>query len=363
MTMHVWVRLLVVVVSSLVVAEPSSAQVLGSIAGVVRDPSGAVLPGVSVEASSPALIEKVRSVATDGTGHYRIVNLPPGTYEVSFTLTGFNTVKREGIEVTPGFIVPLNAELKVGTVAETVTVAGESPIVDVQSAAQTRSLSAQVFKDVPTSGSWIQMTALVPAIRASTPDVGGILGDQTGANVFAHGSRDQDGVSMIDGLRIGNMYQSSNLTNMSLSPLLFDQVDVQLSGQMAETGTNGVIMNAIPKSGGNRFTGTLLVNGSGPGLQSGNITPRLVARGLTGASTSLKKLYDINGAFGGPLKRDRIWFYVTSRYFTNEFYLAGRYYPVDVTQVRRADDLSSQAYGGTYTYDNNGRVTLALSDK
>src|SRR5262249_39515394 len=319
--------------------------------------------GVSVEASSPALIEKVRSVVTDGTGQYRVVNLPPGTYEVSFSLIGFNTVKREGIEVTPGFTVPLNAELKVGTVSETVTVSGESPIVDVQSAAQTRSLSAQVFKEVPTSGSWIQMAALVPAIRASIQDVGGILGDQTGANVFAHGSRDQDGVSMIDGLRIGNMYQSSNLTNMSLSPLLFDQVDVQLSGQMAETGTNGVIMNAIPKAGGNRFTGTVLINGSGPGLQRGNITAGLAAGGCAVAGPSLKKLYDINGAFGGPLKRDRVWFYVTSRYFTNEFYLAGRYYPLDVTQVRRADDRARQAYGGTYTYDNNGRLTLAISNK
>src|SRR5262249_3865380 len=255
--------------------------------------------GVSVEASSPALIEKVRSVVTDGTGQYRVVNLPPGIYSVGFTLTGFSVVKREGIEVTPGFPVPLNAELKVGTVSETVTVSGESPIVDVQSAAQTRSLSAQVFKELPSSGSWIQMAALVPAIRASVQDVGGVLGDQTGANVVAHGSRDQDGVSMIDGLRIGNMYQSSNLTNMSLSPLFFEQVDVQLSGQMAETGTNGVIMNAIPKAGGNRFTGTLLINGSNPSWQSGNITQRLIDRGLTGASTTLKTLYDVNGAIGG----------------------------------------------------------------
>ena len=91
------------------------------------------------------------------------------------------------------------------------------------------------------------MAALVPAIRASNTDVGGVLGDQTGAQVSAHGSRAEDGVSMIDGLRIGNMYQSSNLTNMSLSPLLFDQVDIQLSGQTGETGTNGVIMNAIPQ--------------------------------------------------------------------------------------------------------------------
>ena len=194
-------------------------------------------------------------------------------------------------------------------------------------------------------------------------DVGGVLGDQTGAMVSAHGSRPADGVSMIDGLRIGNMYISSNLTNMSLSPLLFDQVDVQLSGQMAETGTNGVIMNAIPKAGGNSFSGTLLANGSGPSLQGDNVTDRLQARGLLGASTTLKKLYDINGAVGGPIKQDRAWFYVTSRYFTNEYYLAGRFYPTDVTAIQRANDPSQQAFAGTYTYDNNGRVTLAISEK
>src|SRR3989442_1408844 len=192
---------------------------------------------------------------------------------------------------------------------------------------------------------------------------GGILGDQTGAQVSAHGSRAEDGVSMLDGLRIGNMYQSSNLTNMSLSPLLFEQVDVQLAGQSGETGTNGVIMNAIPKSGGNTFSGSALANGSAPSLQGNNVTDRLQARGLSGASTTLKTLYDLNVAVGGPIKRDRLWFFSTPRYFTNEFYLAGRFFPVDVGAVRREDDRSRQAFGGTYTYDNNGRVTWALTSK
>ena len=178
------------------------------------------------------------------------------------------------------------------------------------------------------------MAALVPAVRASNTDVGGVLGDQTGAQVSAHGSRAGDGVSLIDGLRIGNMYIDSNLTNMSLSPLLFDQVDVSLSGQMGETGTNGVIMNAIPKAGGNTFSGSALVNGSSPSLQGSNVTPDLQARGLQGASTSLKTLYDINGAVGGPIKQDKLWFYATSRYFTNEYFLASRFYADDPTAIR-----------------------------
>src|SRR5690242_6925411 len=339
------------------------AQTLGIVAGVVKDASGAVLPGVTIEAASPALIEKVRTATTDGSGLYRIVNLPPGTYSVTFSLAGFNTVKREGVNVAASFTATIDADMRVGALQETITVTGETPVVDLQSAAQTRAMTAQAFKELPSSGSWLQMAALVPAVRASVQDVGGILGDQTGAQVSAHGSLNGDGVSMIDGLRIGNMYLSSNLTNMSLSPLLFDQVDVQLSGQVAESGTNGVIMNAIPRSGGNTFSGSALTSGSGPGLQSSNITDRLQARGLQGASTTLKKLFDLNGAIGGPIKRDKLWFFVTSRYFTNDFYLAGRFYPQDVSAIRNTPDTSRQAYGGTYTYDNNGRLTWAMNDK
>jgi hypothetical protein len=338
------------------------AQAQGSVAGTVRDASGAVLPGVTVEASSPALIEKVRTVVSDGTGQYTIINLPPGLYAISFTLPGFSTVKREAVEVSLNFTTTINADMRVGAVEETITVTGESPIVDVQSAAQTRSVTQDIIKQMPGGGSWIQMAASVPAVRPSVTDVGGVLGDQVGAQVQAHGSLNGDGVSLFDGLRIGNMYISSNLTNMSLSPLLFDQVDVQLSGQSGETGTNGVIMNAIPRSGGNTFHGSALVSGSAPSLQGSNITDELRTRGAN-ASTTLKKLFDINGAVGGPIKQDKLWFYATSRYFTNEFYLAGLYYATDPTAIRRAEDTSRQAFGGTYTYDNNGRVTWGITDK
>jgi hypothetical protein len=272
-------------------------------------------------------------------------------------------VKRDGLQVSVNFTSRVDADLRVGAVEETVTVTGESPIVDIQSAASTRAMTDTAFKELPSGGSWIQMAALVPAIRASNTDVGGVLGDQTGAQVSAHGSRPSDGVSMIDGMRIGNMYISSNLTNMSLSPLLFDQVDVQLSGQMAETGTNGVIMNAIPKAGGNRFSGSLLANGAPPSMQGNNVTPRLNARGLAGASSTLKKLYDINGGLGGPIKQDKVWFYATSRYFTNEYFLASRFYGTDAAAVNRQNDPSRQAFAGTYTYDNNARVTWAINSK
>ncbi len=113
----------------------AGAQILGTVAGSARDASGAVLPGVNVEVSSPALIERVRTATTDGTGLYRIVNLPPGVYAVTFTLQGFNTVKREQVQVQAGFTATIDGEMKVGAVQETVTVTGQSPVIDVQSAA------------------------------------------------------------------------------------------------------------------------------------------------------------------------------------------------------------------------------------
>ncbi len=359
--MKLTIRVAMMLLIALALCRDAGAQALGTIAGSARDNSGAILPGVTVEVSSPALIEKVRSTTTDSTGLYQIVNLPPGTYTVSFTLTGFNTYRREGVGVSPGFTASIDAEMRLGNIQETVTVTGESPVVDLQSAAQRRAVTDAQFKELPSGGSWIQMAALTSAVRAQNQDVGGVLGDQTGAQVSAHGSREGDGVSMVDGLRIGNMYLSSNLTNMSLSPLLFDQVDVQLSGQSAETGTNGVIMNAVPKAGGNRFAGTALINGTWPGLQGDNLTDRLRGFGAT-SSTKLKTLYDVNGALGGPIRQDKVWFYVTSRYFTNEYYIAGRFYPVDPAAVIRQNS-DQQAYGGTYTYDNNGRVTWAINDK
>src|SRR5688572_18195650 len=355
------IRVTMMCVMALAVCGDASAQTLGTIAGSAKDNSGAILPGVTVEVSSPALIEKVRSTTTDSTGLYRIVNLPPGTYAVEFKLTGFNTYRREGVQLSPGFTATIDGDMRIGNVQETATVTGETPVVDVQSAAQRRAVTDQQFKELPSGGSWIQMAALTSAVKASNQDVGGILGDQTGAQVSAHGSREGDGVSMVDGLRIGNMYLSSNLTNMSLSPLLFDQVDVQLSGQSAETGTNGVIMNAVPKAGGNRFSGTALINGTWPDAQGDNLTDRLKGFGAT-SSTKLKRLYDINGALGGPIKQDKVWFYATSRYFTNEYYIAGRFYAVDPAAVIRANS-GDQAYGGTYTYDNNGRVTWAITEK
>ena len=167
----------VLLVFSVLVLLPSaaSAQFAGAITGVAKDASGGVLPGVTVEAASPALIEKVRSVVTDDTGQYRIVDLRPGTYSVTFTLPGFSTVKREGIEITGTFVATVNADLKVGALEEPITVTGETPVVDVQSAKLQQTVSNDVIRAIPTSRSAGGIQALIPEL-SSGGDSGGITG-------------------------------------------------------------------------------------------------------------------------------------------------------------------------------------------
>ena len=137
-------------VLSCVVVLPAAVFAQAGLAGNVKDSSGAVLPGVTVEAASPALIEKTRSVVTDGGGNYKIENVRPGTYSVTFTLPGFNTVKRDGIELAGSFVATVNADMKVGAIEETITVTGETPIVDIQSTARQQVLNKDVIEAIPT---------------------------------------------------------------------------------------------------------------------------------------------------------------------------------------------------------------------
>src|SRR5438132_3148112 len=148
------------------------------ITGNVKDASGAVLPGVTVEVASPALIERVRTVVTDGVGQYRIVNLRPGTYAATFTLTGFSTVKRDGIEVTGDGVFTINAEMHVGAVTETVTVTGETPVVDTQSVRRQVVLSSDVVSEIPTIRGYSAILSSIPAIQGRNLNTG--VGGQTG---------------------------------------------------------------------------------------------------------------------------------------------------------------------------------------
>jgi hypothetical protein len=196
--MRASLRILVVFIC--LVCAPSLIYAQGAITGVVKDASGAVLPGVTVEAASPALIEKVRAAVTDGSGQYRIIDLRPGTYTVTFTLTGFNSVRREGIELTGSFVSTVNIDMRVGSLEETITVIGESPIVDVQSIRRQTTVSGEVIASLPTSRSYGALFQLVPAVTGGSRDVQVL----PGLVVFGGpGGRGTEGRLQVDGLGVG----------------------------------------------------------------------------------------------------------------------------------------------------------------
>src|SRR5262245_22839184 len=242
----------------------------GNIAGVVRDTSGAVMPGVTVEASSPALIEKVRAAVTDGQGLYRIVDLRPGTYTVTFVLPGFGTFRREGIALTTGFTANVNAELNVGSLEETVTVTGESPLVDTQNVQQQSTLSRDMLDAIPTSRRPAQFITLIVGAdggaNASTlHDVGGVGSDRAFFGV--HGQRADDMTYNFGGMDSRVFSGGGFQYNAHRS----EERRVGTAAGSAEATTGGVQINIIPKDGGNIFSGTVSAEITGPKLQSDNI--------------------------------------------------------------------------------------------
>jgi hypothetical protein len=284
---------------------PTVAAAQAVIAGTVRDTSGAILPGVTVEASSPALIEKVRTAVSDGTGQYRIEDLRPGIYTVNFTLTGFSAFRREGIELTGSFTATINAEMKVGALEETVTVTGESPIVDVQSARRETVLNNDVLKAIPTVRSYTALVAVVPGVVTNTNDV--VTGTAT-TQFPIHGGRNNEGRMTIDGLNVGNPPGGNQPPGFSVDVGNSEEISFTTSGGLGESETAGMVMNVVPKTGGNAIHGSAFYSGSGKHLQADNSA----GTGLA-APTPLTKIYDVNGSFGGPIQRDRLWYFVTAR--------------------------------------------------
>src|SRR5688572_17819525 len=286
-------RLAALVIAS-VLAMPLSAFAQASIAGVVRDTSGAVLPGVTVEASSPALIEKVRTVVTDGGGQFRIIDLRPGTYAITFQLSGFNSVKREGIELAGSFTAAVNVELGVGELTETITVSGSSPIVDVQGVTQQRVITADVIAALPSGRAAASLAVLVPGIvakvRGANPmDVGG-----TGAlqNIYMtiHGSSYLDQRMAVDGAQLRNLIGEGNATNFAPDMGSTQEMTVEYGAGSVEQFTGGVRINFIPREGGNAFKGSFFATGLNSSFQSNNVTDDLKARGL-GDPNALDKQY------------------------------------------------------------------------
>lgn len=303
-------RLLGVLIAVLL---PGKVFAQSAIAGVVRDSTGATLPGVTVEASSPVLIEKVRTATTNDGGAYRVVDLRPGVYTVTFTLPGFNTVVRQKFELSADFTAPLNVELRVGGVEETLTVSGASPVVDVQSVARREALSRELIDALPTGRNFQTAGATIPSVSMGRFDVGGSTAMQTGNTLVAAGSRANDTTEEVDGMGINSSLGSSSNVPVYLNNAVYEEQVYTLVGGGADVQTPGVRVNLIPKSGGNVFSGSAVGVFANTGFQAVNITPEEAVRQGQTSAARLDKLWDYNLALGGPIRKDRLWFYGSVR--------------------------------------------------
>jgi carboxypeptidase family protein len=285
---------------------PASAYAQATLAGVVKDSSGGVLPGVTVEATSPSIIEKSRTATTDSTGQYRITELTPGNYTVTFTLSGFATIKRENIDLTGAGVTTISADMRVGNVSETVTVTGETPVVDVQTSTKRQVvLPSAVIAAIPASRGYGNLLATVPGIAGTGLDVS----SNVATNFFtARGGRGNEGTIQIDGMNVGSAFNGGGVAGFGYPTSEASEIQMTISGGLGEVDRGGPSFNMIPKTGGNKFSGTGFLSTAGKWSQGNNLNDTLRSYGITEVPGLIKN-WDTNFALGGPIAKDRLWFY------------------------------------------------------
>jgi hypothetical protein len=338
---------------------PTLAHAQSTLTGTIRDSSGAVLPGVTVEASSPALIEKVRSAVSDSSGQYRIAELPPGTYALTFTLTGFATVRRDSVTVSGSGVIPINADLRVGALQETVTVTGESPLVDTQTTRREVVVNSNIISSLPITRTYGGVLYAVPGLSVA-PGVGGNDNMPSMAVFTAHGGNSTEGRMMVNGVPVAGSFSGNSVAQFGYDVANADELQVLVSGGLGESETGGPLANLIPRSGGNRFSGSGFYSGTNARLQSDNIDDSLREVGIV-EPPALRKNWDSSGSLGGPFRRDLLWFYGSVRSFGNSQVVEGAapnlnvgdatqwlYAPETGVEVRRVEsklDLSLRVTG------------------
>ena len=343
---------------------PSIASAQASISGLVQDASGAVLPGVTVEATSPVLIEKTRTVVTDGAGRYSIVDLRPGTYVVTFSLPGFSTVKRDGVVLTGTFDAPINAELRVGSLEETITVSGTSPIVDVTNTTTQTVLTKDQIEVLPGSRTIQGRAALVPGVMVTSANTG----------VIAHGSASTDSHTMIDGykagmhlvgrgtgrLGVGSVTQTQEAT---IEELVYDA-----GGQSAEYAFSGVRMNMIPKEGSNSTRIELIAYGSRENFEANNLG-ELQNPPFNFQFAPQEFFFDFNPVIGGPIRENKLWYFASIAGNRSNSRILDTYFKPDHPSTpekcrgRAADNLCQADTGAILNLSETVRVTHQLTSK
>tara|TARA_B100001123_G_scaffold425550_2_gene538533 strand:+ start:8232 stop:11267 length:3036 start_codon:yes stop_codon:yes gene_type:complete len=359
---------LAVSILGLLVLLPNIVNAQGSaINGTVSDTSGGVLPGVTVEARSPAIIEQVRATVTDGNGQYQIIGLEPGSYDVTYTLPGFNTLVREGIELSIGFTASIDAELAVGSIEETVTVSGASPVVDIQNVEQRQVINREVIDSVPTGKSFQSYALLVPGMTASESYLTPLSTDQGGMSpatlqrMQMHGSSENDQQLEINGMDVGDsLLQGSNYSVFPDSN--FEELSVQYSGNSAEIETGGVRINMIPREGANEFSGHMFTTFTFPSWNANNVDQDLIDRGL-GTGTFIDEVWTMNPVIGGPIVKDKLWFFLTHTSGKGDLVPANLFNAVNPSALVYVPDESSPSLDETTIREQSINLTWQASSK
>jgi hypothetical protein len=335
-----------------------------SIVGIVRDASGAILPGVTVEASSPALIEKVRTTTSDGSGQFRLDSLAAGVYTVTYTLQGFSTVRREGVQVQTGVAVTVNVELRVGGLQETITVTGETPVVDVQNSTRVQQvLSDEVLAALPASRGYGNLLTVASGVQSNGTQSGGT---NPGMIFFtSRGGRSNEGTVQVDGMNVGSAFNGGGVAGYGYDTVNAQEVQLTVAGGLGEADRGGPQFNIIPKSGGNNFSGTFFSNLAGEWGQSNNVDDELRSFGIP-SPTKLIRNWDTSYAMGGPIKRDKVWFYGSARTFGEYTDIAGRFGNLNAGNPARWDYIVDQSIASRTSNSRKslaGRITAQLTDR
>jgi hypothetical protein len=340
----------------------SIAYAQGTLTGTVRDASGAVLPGVTVEASSPAIQGGVRSVVTDGSGVYRIIELSPGVYSMTFSLAGFGSVKRDGVALAGTQVLTIPIELKVGDLQETITVTGETPVVDVQSVRRETVLDQEVIQSMPGARTVGNLLNATPGL---TVDNNGLNPTPTMTFFSARGGQTNEGRMTVNGLTVAAAFNGGGVSSYILDTANSDEVSVTVSGGMGESDTGGPVMNLVPRAGGNQFRGTVFYNTAGDWSRADNITDELRAVGIN-ETPGIIAAYDASLSFGGPIKRDRLWFYGSARQLNTQTAVEGIVANANAGDLSSWDWVRDDSLPARQTQGRRmfiGRATAQITDK
>src|SRR5215213_4167319 len=346
--MHLTYRRMVVVLALIAaIAAPAWAQQqTGSISGRAEDASGAALPGVSVSIVSENLIGGARTAVTDASGTYRFTLLPGGKYTVKFELSGFGTLNVEGVSLTAGGASTINGKLELATIQESVTVTSQSPTIDLESSKIAVNWDQQKLDELPYSRSLTGLVSLIPGLYATSLDVGGSsFGTGSGPAARTFG-RSGGGVVSYDGMIWDQTYGDFDT---------YEEAQITTAAKGADAMNPGLTMNLVVKSGSNMWKGQGSANYQSGDLQSKNITPELIAKGYAPGVNKFTSLKDYYGEVGGPILRDRLWFYASHRDASSGMFIPGFVQLADRQQVEFYTKLQDPTAKITYQISKSNK--------